>query len=340
MLSLQAPLYLLLLLPLAVLAAVFGRQLGGVLATEQRQFLILGLRCAAVGLLVVALSQPVWKTGTGHAASVVFVADTSASITAQEHAAEVSWLQHAMQALPSGTTGSLVTFGANPVLSPLPSQNAAAWLPGQLKAPADPTQTNLQQALQLGLEAAGSTSRIVMISDGVQTTGDATVAAANAAAKHVPVDVVSLTPSRGPDAALTRLDMPSTVYIGNALPLQITVWSNRAGKATFSLSQDGQPVGQESITLKVGDNPFLVTLTAPSLGSHSYHATIALSGDTVLQNNALDATTQVTAQPKLLIVTTDRVDEHGGGPDEPAWPEYPGGKALRDAQEGVWPEPV
>jgi Mg-chelatase subunit ChlD len=303
MLSLQAPLYLLLLLPLAVLAVLFGRPLGGLLATERRQFSILALRCAALALLVVAISQPVWKTGSGRAPSVIFVADTSASIGSTAHAAELSWLQQALQSLPSSSTGGLVTFAGSPVLSPLPSQNGAQWAAGQLKAPADSSQTNIQQALQLGLGAAGSTSRIVLISDGVETAGDATIAAANAASRHVPVDVVTLASSRGPDAAMTRLDVPATVHVGDALPLQMTVWSNRAGKATFTLTEDGQPVGQETITLKVGDNPFLVTLTAPALGWHSYHAAIALPGDTIPQNNALDATTQVTAQPKLLIVT-------------------------------------
>jgi uncharacterized membrane protein len=190
-------------------------------------------------------------------------------------------------------------------MSPLPDQNAAAWLSGRLKAPVDASQTNVQQALQLAVGAAGPASRIVLLSDGVQTTGDATLAAASAASRHVPVDVVALTPLRGADAAITRLDIPTTVYVGNALPVQVTVWSDRAGKATFSLSEDGQPVGQEAITLKVGDNPFLITLTAPALGWHSYHAAIALPGDTVPQNNARDATTQVVAQPKLLIVTTD-----------------------------------
>src|SRR5919204_1141825 len=103
MVTLGAPLFLLLLIPLAALIVIAGRQLGGA-----GRSVALALRCASLALLIVALAQPTWAAG--RAARVLFVVDRSASITPAMRADEEAWLRGMLDAIPPGAGRGAVTF--------------------------------------------------------------------------------------------------------------------------------------------------------------------------------------------------------------------------------------
>src|SRR5256714_2996291 len=103
MVTLGAPLFLLLLIPLATLIVVAGRQPGGA-----SRSVALALRCASLALLIVALAQPTWAAG--RTAPVLFVVDRSASITPAMRADEDAWLRGALDAIPPGAGRGVVAF--------------------------------------------------------------------------------------------------------------------------------------------------------------------------------------------------------------------------------------
>src|ERR671932_880421 len=103
MVTLGAPLFLLLLIPLAALIVIAGRRLGGA-----GRSVALALRCASLALLIVALAQPTWAAG--RAAPVLFVVDRSASITPAMRADEEAWLRGALDAIPPGAGRGVVAF--------------------------------------------------------------------------------------------------------------------------------------------------------------------------------------------------------------------------------------
>src|ERR687885_649744 len=103
MVTLDAPLFLLLLIPLTALIVIAGRQPGGA-----GRSVALALRCASLALLIVALAQPTWAAG--RAAPVLFVVDRSVSIPPAMRADEEAWLRAVLDAIPPGAGRGMVTF--------------------------------------------------------------------------------------------------------------------------------------------------------------------------------------------------------------------------------------
>ena len=56
------------------------------------------------------------------------------------------------------------------------------------------------------------------------------------------------------------------------------------------------------VRLAAGDNPYLLSLSAPAAGSHSYRVTVRMPGDEAGGNDALAATQLVRARPRVLVV--------------------------------------
>jgi Ca-activated chloride channel family protein len=303
MLALQTPLFLLLLLPLAVLGVAAGRALGGSRAKPRRRRVALILRLSCLLLLILALAQPVWRRTLAAGSPVIFVADTSASISPAGRAAEAAWLHAVLQRVPTGTQDALVTFAGTSMLTSVPAHVNMSWLQDRLAAGNDAGATNLEQALRLALGALPGGGRIVLLSDGIQTAGDVQQVLPLASARHATIDTVVLSTGRAPDAAMTRFSVPQRVHEGDQIPLQMTVWSARAATAKLSVQQDGHVIGSQSVRLRAGNNPLLVNLVATTPGWHSYRASISVPGDAVPQNNALSAVTDVSGPPQVLVVT-------------------------------------
>src|SRR5437763_12713303 len=153
MVTLGAPLFLLLLIPLAALIVVAGRQLG-----SASRSVALALRCASLVLLIVALAQPTWAAG--RAAPVLFVVDRSASITPAMRADEEAWLRTALPSLPPGTARGVVTFAGGARLALLQAAgDRRLAIEGSLSPiayrlpPATEGQTDIAGALRLALSA-------------------------------------------------------------------------------------------------------------------------------------------------------------------------------------------
>src|SRR5690606_4287163 len=88
--------------------------------------------------------------------------------------------------------------------------------------------TDIAEAIRLGMALfpAGSARRIVLVSDGIATLGNAEEAAQLAAVSGVPIDVMPLTPPEGAvEAMLTSVDAPTRVSEGEAFNIDITAES-------------------------------------------------------------------------------------------------------------------
>src|SRR5437763_934942 len=164
MVALAAPLFLLLLIPLAALIVVAGRQPGRASRgglhppVVSRRGAALGLRSAGLALLIVALAQPTWAAG--RAAPVLFVVDRSASITPAMRADEEAWLRTALPSLPPGTARGVVTFAGGARLALLQAAgDRRLAIEGSLSPiayrlpPATEGQTDIAGALRLALSA-------------------------------------------------------------------------------------------------------------------------------------------------------------------------------------------
>jgi uncharacterized membrane protein len=158
-----------------------------------------------------------------------------------------------------------------------------------------------QEALQLALARAGNGGQVAVLSAGLPGASDLSAVAAQARARGARIDAVPLTGARRIDAAITRLEAPGALHAGDSLPLEVTVAASVAASATLTLSQDGTTVGRQTVKLARGENPLLLSLTAPAAGEHSYTVRVALAGDELAANDALSTTVHVAGEPTVLL---------------------------------------
>ncbi|HEX4306757.1 MAG TPA: VWA domain-containing protein [Solirubrobacterales bacterium] len=160
---------------------------------------------------------------------------------------------------------------------------------------------DLESAVREAVAATPDGGRVVVLANGRQTRGEAEAATATARAHGVRVDVVPL-PEAVADAAVTRLQVPEAVHAGDPLPVEVNVRSTVAAPATVALDEDGAPRGTRSVHLAVGDNPYLLSLTAGATGSHAYRVVVRMQGDEVRGNQARAAVVRVVRAPRALVV--------------------------------------
>jgi len=302
MIVLNAPgLLALAAIPLVLAIAIAGR--AAARPELRRRVVELGLRCLALLVLVGAIAQPVWQAGAAGRALAVLV-DVSDSITPADRAREASWLQRATTSASSTAPVTVITFAGTATVTTLyrPVDHTTAL--ALLRPRTDGARTDIARALRLAADIVPPGSRLLLLSDGVQTAGDASTGVADLTARRLALDTVLLD-RPGPDIAVTRLALPKAAPAGAALPLQLTLHSTRAVTATLALRIDGKTIGNQALALAAGDDPYQIDLPAQPPGWHVVRASITApaSTDTAPQNDALSAVTDVTRVPRVLLVT-------------------------------------
>jgi uncharacterized membrane protein len=257
-----------------------------------RRRVAVGLQVASLVLVAVALFDP---TVGSSPSPTTLVLDRSLSIGTASAEAESSWLASAEGC---GDDCHVVQFGGGAELTgvgvgPLPS-SAAGSVAGR--------ETNLQGALELALARTPRGGRVVLLSDGRQTSGEPVRLAAVARRRGITVDTVALTDEPA-DAALTRLQVPPALHAGDPLSVEVTVRSTVVSRALLTVRRNGVAIGHQRVELGVGDIPYLFAVKAPlHAGSYGYEVEVKSERDSRPSNDALGATVRVERAPRVVVV--------------------------------------
>jgi Ca-activated chloride channel homolog len=226
----------------------------------------------------------------------VIVLDRSASVDGAMRSTESRWVSRAVADDACRRPCSVVTFAGNAVRAPAAVASTAA---GDVSAAGDVT--DLTRGVQAAVASAPSGSRVLVLSDGMQTA--TTVAAVSeAAARGITIDGVLLRDGARRDAAVTRLDAPTVVHQGDTVSLLVTVRSTTISPATLIVNHDGIRTTQV-VQLHDGDNNYTLSYTAAGQGWHSFGVAVALAGDQLPQNDRRSASVDVGAPPQVLVVS-------------------------------------
>ena len=310
------PLALLLLLALPFLIWVGWPARG---ATARREWTALILRCLLALALVLALAG-IQIVRRADELAVAYLVDVSDSVSPAEQQVALDWVTEAIQALKPNDRAAVILFGAEALVErPL---SAVRELAPVTTSPLT-LQTDIGAAVRLGLAVmpAGAARRLVILSDGVETMGDASQAAQLAAAAGVTLDVVPLGAAvEETEALLTDVTAPSHVMPGDQFELIVSAASSQATTATLRVLADGRVLYENQVALARGESRFAIPLTAGEQGFARYRVQLIPAEDHYYQNNALAAFTQVMGPPRVLLVTApaETDDEGQPLPDESA----------------------
>ena len=292
----------LLLLPLLLPVVIYLARTSMAMLRKPARRLSLALRIAIVTLLVLALSG-VGVVRAADRLSVVFLLDHSDSISPQARERQAAFVQDAMSSMVEGDSAGVIVFGTEALVDrPVLSGKAP---PDLASAPLG-TYSNLAEAIRLGLaiSPADTARRLVLLSDGHENAGSAEWAARLAAAHGVPLDIITIPTTGGPEVLVESLNAPSPVRENEQISLQITVASSIETTATLRLIMDGVPLNTQEVRLSRGTNTFVQTVPRAVRGFHTYAAEVLPPAgvDSRRENNRYSAFSMVLGKPKLLIV--------------------------------------
>ena len=312
---LAQPLALLLLLLLPVAAALGWPARG---YGRRREIASLILRLLLLLCLILALAGLHIRRQADNLA-VVFLLDVSDSMPETAQAAALDYVAQALPAMGPDDQAAIIAFGGEALVERSMSNVRA--LAGVRSIPST-NQTDLAEAIQLALALypPDAARRMVILSDGAATTGDAQAAARLAAASGVEIVVVPFVVTPGAEVLLSEVEIPDHLTEGERFDLSLTLQATQPTQAGVRVLAGGQVVYEGEYQVERGTQTLNLPLTAGSSGFASYQVQIIPASDTYYQNNELAAYTQVAGPPKILLVAPPEGEAMGSAgqtrPDE------------------------
>lgn len=205
----------------------------------------------------------------------------------------------------------------------------AAPRPRQNSPELDRNATDLSAAIR---SAAGAmppdyVPRIVLLTDGNQTIGDALQAAlgtssaarsgssvagpgrsknATAMSSLIPIDTVPLKVRTDPEVQIAAVEVPAQVREGEPFYVEVVINANHEDEGLVEVFRGAHKVLSESRKLKPGENRFRFQQSITGERLAQYTARIGgLKTDTLLDNNTESGLVFTTGKPRILLIESD-----------------------------------
>jgi hypothetical protein len=228
------------------------------------------------GLIVVALVASIFGVrlpwGEGRAA-VVFALDRSQSIGPSAEAAAARTIEQQASRMRTGDRAGVVVFGADAVVDQPLSEASPRSRPDSDVARGG---TDVERAIRVARTTLppDGLRRIVLLSDGHATSGDAAREIAAANRDGVGVDVVPLRQRRTATARVHAVHAPAQVTAGERFDVALIVSGAPGERVAVSLMRDARTIHSSTTTLDArGDSLVTVSERVADSGVVTYTAT-------------------------------------------------------------------
>jgi hypothetical protein len=306
------PLFLLLLLIILPYFVYLGWPRGRY--GRGRAWAALVLRCLIVAFAILSLAGAQSIHG-GDELAIVFLVDVSDSVSDAEQERALAFIEEALAAMRPDDRAALVLFGADALVErPMVGGGDL----GEIASIPRTNQTDLEGAIRLGMALfpAGAARRMVILSDGLATVGEAEQSVRLARSQGIQVDVVPLTSpllAEGTEggvveAWLSDVSAPDRLHQGEEFTLSITAHATGDVDAVLTVLAGDTLVAQRGVHLSPGSNTFAVPLTAGEPGFAPFRVYLSPVQDVYPQNNGLAAFSLVEGPPRVLVVAADPVE--------------------------------
>ncbi|MFT7521513.1 MAG: Mg-chelatase subunit ChlD [Kiritimatiellia bacterium] len=301
-LSLEQPIWLWALLVIVPLAASlwFTRQK----LSRWRWITASTARLLLLFCIVLALSGLSTRI-PADAVGVVFIVDTSASVGSEGQRKALELINEAIQHKHPKDSVGVVTFGASAMVEAAPRDEMILHA---LETHPSPHHSDLAAGIRLAtaILPPDHTRRLVLISDGEQTRGDAASQVLLTAGDDLKMSTYTLPARTGPEVMVDDILMPSRIDEGAPYEVRVVARSRQPVDATLRLYRNDAYLGERPVHLDGGSAEVLSVLQhAPEPGLYRYRATLSVSDpslDTIPQNNEVVGTIQVRGRPRILYV--------------------------------------
>ncbi|MHC5018925.1 MAG: VWA domain-containing protein [Planctomycetota bacterium] len=266
----------------------------------RRTYLI--LRCLVVIFLALALSDPQARR-EGDTRAVIAVVDRSRSMPADLREQAEHWLRTKTETLTTRDKFGVVLFGGDTSIEFLPD---SAPPDGAFNSIVDTDGTDIAAALRVAASAfpKGAAKRILLVSDGNETKGDAEKAARDLKDRGIRVDVLPVRYSHDNEVSVEQVVVPTRTDENKPVEIRVIVRSSVATEGTLNLRHNGALVATQNVELKPGKNQFILERELKT-GFHQFSATVDAKVDGIAANNRGFGFTLVAGEPRVLLVESD-----------------------------------
>ena len=296
------PLWFLLFIPIALYMAYTWKS-SGIRLVGKRTILFV-LRCTAIAALIFALASP-FLTLRADKEQIMFLVDRSVSIESAGDSAD-KWIAESLKGRQTNQSVGMYSF-AETFRTDLQLTDADVAMPviGQME-PKDAT--DITKAIDLAATIAKNdiATRIVLLSDGLETVGKVEELLPKYNEGRVIIDTVLLERPGSADASISIFETPLTAYEGEKQLLQVEVESTTRTAGELLIYQNDKEIIKEPVTLEPGKNTFSFRTSATGSGLLKYEAKLLVPDDSFLENNRMLSITMMERSPHVLVVQTSR----------------------------------
>jgi uncharacterized membrane protein len=290
-------LVLLATLPLIVASLYVRRERPGF-----RRVVPLLMRILAVALLVLAAAGVQFMTsGTGM--DVVFVVDASDSVGDGGREETESFVESALSRANADDRAGIVLVGGEAVVERgLQSGLRTLTRESVVETGASSLEAGILRAISLF--DTMRERRIVLLSDGQETSGSVLDAARIAADAGISVSTVPLAArAAAGEVFVRRIDAPTEVRVDQAHEFSVVIAATESADATVTVLRDDTYYGESRVDLAPGDNVVAFQGVFAEEGVHSYRVRVESRRDPLPMNNEAEVFVRAVGEPLVLYVS-------------------------------------
>ncbi|MEC9374237.1 MAG: vWA domain-containing protein, partial [Planctomycetota bacterium] len=312
-LQFDAPLWLLLIPALWAGAWWIARRslsgLGG-----RTRWTALALRFIVIALLGAALAEPRWRSPS-ETVAVLTVVDVSRSMPPDTVDTVQAFLERGLTEKESQDEVGVITAAEESFVQALPSR-ATQRVDVQFTGDLEGTDLASGVRLAMAVKPEDAAARILLITDGNETSGSLLAAAESAASAGVPIDVLPVDYEFEREIIFQRLISPATARRGQPINLRFVIESTFETQARVTLLANEAPIDLDPessgvsaiVPLERGVNVRTVPITLPDTGAQRFRAVVEPlreGEDAIAENNAALGVTFVSSEGRVLVYAED-----------------------------------
>ena len=266
------------------------------------------LRTMAALLIILALAGLSRQTIlSDQQLAVVAAVDTSDSIASEARTWMQTYLEQLKEALSPEDELSILSFATDTQLVLAPGPAAQAVLPESLPAHDHATSTNIAQALErsFALYPEGTEKRLLLLTDGNETTGMARQAVATARQMGIAIYPVIPPGGKKAEVSLEKFVVPPLTRAGSVFDMRLVVRNGHArpvpGRA--DIFADEQLLTRQAVRLGPGLSVLEIPAQILQRGHYLLRAEIQIENDTIAGNNTQSTNLAVAGKTRALVIT-------------------------------------
>ncbi len=302
-LSFSNPWILILIIPLLFLTVFPYLRLNKKRRTK-KHFVSLICRCLAIVLLVVMLSGVTYMSKLDDA-SVIILVDLSDSTLPMRDSMD-SFTKELLENVDKDVKIGIMAFADNCIYELKLDSNDEFTSLSDLRTEPVASATNIEDALRMAaLEIETDTyGRVILLSDGKETKGNAETTAVELAYQQIRVDCAFFsTENTGSDEVqINDMSIPENAYAGDAFTVSITVNSTVQTSGVLTIYDDDSKSMTKEVAIEKGINTYTLEATTTYSGVHTFKVDLKAASDSITQNNTFYSYIKILGSPNILVV--------------------------------------